>query len=171
MNLNDLLQRYAGLTAADLRGTALAGSVPLTNAAIDALIARRLGSVHLPVTSVKIDARQGDTFVAEVVARAPFVPPIRVQIAIERQPVFPADPVLHLRWSLAGMGALSSFAGPLLAMFKTPPIGVAVTGDRVSVNLPEFLRGRGLGDVAAALRELEVRTQPGITVVRFSAGL
>ena len=171
MNLNDLLSRYAGLTADDLRGTAFAGSLPLTNAVINTLIARRLAAGDLPVTSVKVVAQANDSLAAQVVARAPFVPPLKVLIAIERQPVFPDDPQLHLRWSLSGMGAFSAFAGPLLTVFKTPPPGVTVSGDRITVNVVDVLRGRGLGDLAAALRELELRTQPGMAVVRFSLAL
>jgi hypothetical protein len=171
VNLNDLLSQYAGLAAADLSGTALAGSVPLTNAVVNTLIARKLASAQAPVTSVKVDAQAGDSLLAEVVTRAAFVPTLRVQIVVERQPVFPTDPVLHLRWSLAGMGALSAFAGPLIAAFKAPWPGVTVTGDRIAINVPEALSGRGLADVARALRELELRTQPGVVVVRFSLGL
>jgi hypothetical protein len=171
VNLNDLLLQYAGLAAADLSGTALAGSVPLTNAVINTLIARKLASAEMPVVSVKVDAQAGDRLMAEVVTRAAFVPKLRVQIAIERQPIFPTDPVLHLRWSLAGMGALSAFAGPLVAAFKAPWPGVTVTGDHIAINVPALLSGRGLADVATAVRELELRTQAGFVVVRFSLGL
>ena len=171
MNLNDLLSQYVGLTAADLRGTAIAGSLPLTNAVIDTLIARKLASAQLPVVSIKVVAQANDSLVAEVVPRAPFVPSLRVQVAVERQPVFPADPVLHVRWKLTGIGALSAFAGPLLSAFKSPFPGVTVSGDRAAVDLGEVLNGRGLADLTVALRELEVRTQPGVVVVRFSLGL
>ena len=171
MNLNDLLSQYAGLAAADLSGTALAGSVPLTNAVINTLIARKLASVQVPVVSVKVDAQAGDSLVAEVVTRTAFVPTLRVQIAVERQPIFPTDPVLHLRWTLSGMGALSAFAGPLVAAFKAPWPGVTVTSDRIAINVPELLSGGDLADLATALREFELRTQPGIVVVRFSLGL
>ena len=171
MNLNDLLSQYLGLTAADLRGTAVAGSVPLTNAVIDTLIARKLASAQVPVVSIKVIAQANDSLVAEVVPKAPFVPTLRVQIVIERQPSFPDDPVLHLQWKLTGMGALSAFAGPLLAAFKSPFPGVTVSGDRAAIDLREVLNGRGLADVVAAVRELEVRTQPGVVVVRFSLGL
>lgn len=171
MNLNDLLSRYAGLTADDLRGTALAGSLPLTDAVVNTLIARRLASTQWPVTKVTVAAQGGDSLAAEVQPRAPFVPSVKVLLAIERQPIFPDDPVLHLRWSLAGMGALSSFAAPMLATFGTRFPGVSVNGDRVAINVVDVLRARGLDDVAAALRELELRTERGIAVVRFSVGL
>ena len=57
----------------------------------------------------------------------------------------------------------------MLSCFKAMPPGISMDGDRVAVDLRELLRSRGLDDVIAFVRTLEVHTRPGGFLLRFQA--
>jgi len=44
-------------------------------------------------------------------------------------------------------------------------------GDLIAVDVRELLRSRGLDDVLAIIRKLEIHTRPGGFVLRFEAGI
>jgi hypothetical protein len=163
-----LLQRF-GMTRADLSGATLAGEIPLPNAAVNRFIAEQLARRDAPVTSIEVDAQGGDSFTAHVVTKARFVPPVRVLARVERQPEWPADPVLWLRWSIPAVGPLAIFAAPALTAFKALPPGVKADGERIGIDLREMLVSRGLGELAGYLRAVRLRTRPGAFIVQFDA--
>src|SRR5688500_3908068 len=115
--LDSLLQRL-GFSLQELAGAKLSGEIPFTNAVVNRVIAGQLSRRQTPLARVEVEAREGDAIALHVVAKARLVPPIRILARIERQPQFPADPVLWLRWSMPGAGPLALFAAPALAFFK-----------------------------------------------------
>lgn len=167
--LDELLQRF-GVSRADLSGAALAGEIPATNAVVNRFIAAQLAERDLPVASVQVEAAEGDAFTAHVVPKVRFIPPVRIAVRIERQPEFPADPVLWLRWQIPGFGALAAFAAPVLSLFQRLPPGIRAEGDRIAIDVRELLVSRGLGELVDLIRALRVRTRPGAFVVGFDAG-
>ncbi len=164
--LETFLQSF-GITTSDLAGAALSGEIPLPNGAVNRFIAAQLARRDIPVSSVQLDALSGDSFTARVVAKARFVPAFRIVAHIERQPELPTNPVLWLRWSMPGMGALAFLAAPALAFFKALPPGVRADGERIQIDVSELLVSQGLADVAGHLRGLRLHTRPGAFVVRF----
>ena len=164
--LETLLQRF-GLTRSDLSGAALSGEIPLSNAVVNRFVADQLAGRDVPVSSIQLDALGGDSFAARVVAKARLVPTLRIVARVERQPELPADPVLWLRWSMPGMGALAFLAAPALAFFKALPPGVRADGDRIRIDVTEVLVSRGLAEIVGHVRGLGVHTRPGAFLVRF----
>jgi hypothetical protein len=164
--LDTLLQQF-GVNRSDLTGAALSGEIPLSNAVVNRFVAARLARRDVPVTSVQLEAQNDDAVLAHVVAKARFVPAIRIAARIERQPQLPDDPVLWLRWSLPGMGALALFAAPALSLFKALPPGVRAEGDRIGIDLRELLVSRGFGDLVGSLRDVRMHTRLGVFIVRF----
>jgi hypothetical protein len=165
-SLDTLLQQF-GINRSDLTGAALSGEIPLANAVVNRFVAAQLAGRDGPVTSVHLEAQDDDSILAHVVTKARFVPPIRIVVRVERQPQLPDDPVLWLRWSLPGMGALALFAAPALALFRALPRGMRAEGDRIGIDLRELLVERGFGDLVGYLRDARVHTRLGVFIVGF----
>jgi hypothetical protein len=165
-SLDTILQRF-GVTGPELSGAALSGEIPLSNTVVNRFIAAQLARRNGHVSSVRLRARNGDEFEALILPKARFVPPIRIVARVERQPDLPGDPVLRLRWSMPGMGALALFAAPAFALFNALPPGVRADGDRIAIDVRELLVSRGLGELAGYLRGLRVHTREDAFIVRF----
>lgn len=152
----------------DLAGSVVSGEIPLTNAAVNRLIAKQLQAAGGPVTAARVEALGEDRFTAElqVTALVP-MPPVRITVSIEQQPLFPAKATLGLRWSMPALGPLAMFAGPALGFLKKLPPGMHVEGDWLAIDIPAVLRDRGLGDVLPYIWGARLRTRPGMFVLQF----
>jgi hypothetical protein len=170
VNLRDIIRQRTGVELRDVAGSMLTGEIPLSDALVNRMLAERLVH-HAQVASVRVQAQQDDTVAIQVVPRARLMPALNVTARIERQPEFPHHPLLLLRWSMPAAGPLALFAAPVLAYFKAMPPGIRMDGDRVAVDLRELLHSRGLDEVIAFIRKLEVHTRPGGYVLRFEAGI
>ena len=170
MNLNDILRQRTGLELRELAGSTLAGEIPLSDALVNRMLAERLAN-HAQVAAVRVQAQQNDTVAVQVVPRARLMPALNITARIERQPEFPQHPMVLLRWSMPAAGPLALFAAPVLAFFKAMPQGIRMDGDRIAVDVRELLRSRGLDDVIALIKKLEIHTKPGGFVVRFEISL
>ena len=168
--LDDFFQRF-GITADDLRGAEVRAEIPLTNAVVNRFIAEQLAKRQTPLVGVQTEALADDSCATQLVAKTRMIPPMTVFTRIERQPEFPSDPVLWLRWSMPGMGALSLLAGPAVRFFKTAierklPPGISLHGERVAIDVPRLLAERGFGDLVGYIAGLRVRTRPGAFLVQ-----
>ena len=148
----------------------LAGEIPLSDALVNRVLAERLAN-HAQVTAVRVQAQPNDTVAIQVVPRARLMPALNITARIERQPEFPQHPMLLLRWSMPAAGPLALFAAPVLAYFKAMPPGIRMDGDRIAVDLRELLHSRGLDDIIAVIRKLEIHTRPGGFAVNFEVRL
>ena len=86
----------------------------------------------------------------------PFVPPLKVTFIVERQPQFPASPVLVLRWSL--LGAMGAIASRLIASFDRLPAGVRLDGDRLVLDIPTLAGPELAAMLLPALKSLQLHT-------------
>ena len=168
MNLAELFRDRTGLDLREIAGTTLAGEIPIGDALINRMLAQKFAQ-HAQIGSLRIQAQPNDSVAIHVVPRARLMPPLNISAVIEGQPQFPDNPTLRLRWSMPAAGPLALFAAPMLAYFKAMPQGIRMDGDRVAVDLRELLRARGLDDVIAFVKTLEVHTRPGGFVLRFEA--
>jgi hypothetical protein len=110
--------------------------------------------------------RAGDRFgVRVLLAKPSFLPPITLEVVIDKQPSLPDDPVLGL--TLSGMGGLLRFAGPLAGFFTSLPPGVRLEGERVFVDLRAVLAERGLGTVLNYVEAARVTSEQGRLVLSF----
>jgi hypothetical protein len=170
LNLNEIVRQRTGVDLRELAGSTLAGEIPLSDALVNRMLAERLAQ-HAQVAAVRVQAQQNDTVAIQVVPRARLMPALNITARIERQPEFPQQPMLLVRWAMPAAGPLALFAAPVLAYFKAMPQGIRMDGDRIAVDLRELLHSRGLDDVLALIRKLEIHTRPGGFLVRFEAAV
>jgi hypothetical protein len=170
VNLSEIVRQRTGVELRELAGSTLAGEIPLSDALVNRMLAERLAH-HAQVAAVRVQAQQNDTVAVQVVPRARLMPALNITARIERQPEFPQHPMLLLRWSMPAAGPLALFAAPVLAFFKAMPQGIRMDGDRIAVDVRELLHSRGLDDILALIRKLEIHTKPGGFALRFEMGI
>jgi hypothetical protein len=170
MQFLDALLRRWGINPGDIAGTSLAGEIPISDALINRLIAKRLER-HAHIASVVVTSRDGDEALVRVEPRARLIPSVPIVVRIERQPDLPRDPTLRLRWSIPAAGPLALVAGAIAGYVKAMPEGVLVDRDVVVVDLRVLLRARGLEEVLDLVRRAAIHTRPGAMVVQLEAGL
>jgi hypothetical protein len=164
------LRERFGVDLNELAGANVRGEIPFSDSLLNRLIAQRLEN-HPQISSVQLEALDGDAIAALLTPRSRLMPPIRVNARIERQPEFPASPVLILRWTIAGMGPLAMLAGPALAFFKALPQGIRVEADRLSIDLAVLLESRGWSDAVGLIRRAAIHTRRGGFLLQFELGL
>jgi hypothetical protein len=170
LNLTELLRERTGVELREIAGSTLAGEIPLGEALVNRLLAERLAG-HPQIAAVRVQAQPNDTVAIQIQPRARLMPPMNITARIERQPDFPQNPTLLLRWSMPAAGPLALLAAPVLGYFKAMPPGIVMDGDRVAIDARELLRHRGLDELLAYVRRIEVHTRPGGFVLRFEAGI
>lgn len=155
-----------GVELADLAGTTLAGEIPFGEGVVNRLIAARIAN-HPQIASVRVQAQEADVVGIMVTPRSRLVPAIRVVARIERQPEFPTDPALLLRWNVPALGPLATMlAGPVLGFFTALPRGIRADGGRIAVDVRELLEAQGVGELAGFIRQAAIHTRPGGFVFR-----
>jgi hypothetical protein len=162
----------AGLRASgfrDLPGARVSAHIPLTRALLNRMVAGALTGSSTPVRAVDITPLPGDRFDALVTLSWPLVPPLKVTFTIEQQPLFPASPVLVLRWSfLGGLGLLASrFIGSLGSL----PEGVRLQNDRLLLDIPALTARTPARQVLPSLKALELHTADDHLVVELELGV
>jgi hypothetical protein len=166
VNIPQLVRERLGLDLQEVAGARVSGEIPLADEAVNRLVGERLRN-HAQIAAVRLQAQENDVVAIQAIPRMRMMPPLRILARVERQPQLPHDPRLILRWSLPAAGPLALFAAPVLSYFKALPPGITMDGDRIAVDLRTLLRGRGVEDALAFVRDLAVHTRPGAFVVSF----
>ncbi len=121
------------------------------------------------IRELHVSPRAGNRLAVRIVLAKSFLPPISLEVLIDKQPSLPADPVLGL--TLSGMGGLMRFAGPVAGFFTALPPGVRMEGDRVFVDIRAALAPHGLTSVLNYVEEILVATEEGRLLVLFKASV
>jgi hypothetical protein len=166
----DTLRQRLGIDRGDIAGTTVITEIPISTALVNRLIAERIGR-HAQIASIEVEPQQDDALLVRVEPRARMMPALKIVARIERQPEFPRDPVLSMRWSMPAAGPLAMFAAPLVGYFKAMPPGIRMDADRISVDIATLLRSKGLEEVVGLIRRAAVHTRPGGFVLQVEAGL
>lgn len=146
----------------DLAGSDGQGRIRVSARLLNEIITEQLrGSAA--VRELHVVPHADNRFAVRVVTTKAFLPPISLQVAIDKQPSLPGDPVLGL--TLSGLGGLLRFAGGFLT--SLPP-GVRMEGERVFIDLRAALAARGLASVLNYVKEVRLTTEEGRVVVAFS---
>jgi hypothetical protein len=170
VNLSDLFRERVGVDIREIAGAQVAGELPVGDTLVNRLIAERLAQ-HPQIASVRVQPQDNDTVGIQVVPRARLMPTLKLIARVERQPEFPDNPTLLLRWSMPAAGPLAMLAAPVLSMFKKMPAGITMDGDRIAVDLRALARSRGFDDALGYVRRLAIHTRPGGFVARFELGV
>lgn len=164
----DNARRLLGPRLDGVAGAHAAGEIPVSEAALNRLVAETLHASHGPVMSAELQVRAHDELAVRVRLRRPsFAPTIIVTLHIERQPAPPASMDLVMKWSLPGMGLLATLVAPVLSFFKKAPSGVRLDGDRVIVDFATIARERGAGALLEFVTGLRITTRDRELVVGF----
>jgi hypothetical protein len=155
------MQREAGF--ADVAGADVSLTLPVSDRLINQAIAERLprGGV---VSSVGVEAMPANQFSVRVkLGQSALLPPIRLVLAIDRQPDLPAFPVIAFRILSPGIAAL---AGALVArFFHALPPWVQFDGTHISIDLLAAAASAGGEEAFGYLRSLAVTTAAGRIIV------
>ena len=150
----------------DLRGAEAAVTLPVSDRLLNEILTEALPS-SAKVRDVGVRAQAGNRFAVRAkIAAAPFLPPLSLTVAIERQPELPASPVLVLKLEMAGLLAV---AGAALRFFDALPPGIRIENDRVHVDLAQLLEKQGLSGFLDHLEHLHVDTAEGTTIISLRA--
>ena len=163
-SLFEILRHLQSTGYRDLSGARISGTVPVSEGLIDEIVssAVRPGG---PVSEVRVHPLPGDVFSVRVAPRASLLPSITVRLEIDRQPEFPASPVLVLR--MATMGGLLGLAARALPIAGMLPPDVRLDGDRILVDLRALAAQRGAEDLLQHVRQLRVNTEAGRVVLHI----
>jgi len=151
----------------DLAGSEGQGALRVSERLLNTIVTEQLRGSGA-VRELNISPRVGNRFgVRLVLAKPSFLPPISLEVIIEKQPALPDDPVLGL--TLSGLGGLLRFAGPAASFLNVLPPGVRMEGERVLLDLRAVLASHGLAAVLDYIQEVRVTTEAGRVVVSFEA--
>ena len=169
--LRERLRTMLGVELEELAGARIAGELPVRAEVVNRLIAARLAGGQGPIVAVRLEPLDGELIDVGVTPRLRLLPFVRVEARIERQPELPEHPLLVLRWTIPGAGALARLAAPFISNLKSLPPGVRVDGDLAIVDLQQLAAAHGFADLLPYVRALRIETRPGAFVVKFEVGV
>ena len=141
-----------------LSGSEFGGTIRISDRLLNDCIAAALPADGF-VRAVTVRSREGNWLNAKVtLARPSFLPALGAELAIDRQPTLPHDPVLVLRLS-GGAGTLLKLANSTLRRNISLPAGITIDGDRVLVDIRAVLHARGQAPMLDYVQQLCVSTE------------
>ncbi len=152
--------RFQGLSGSEFGGT-IRISDRLLNECIAAALPR-----DLPIRALTIRSREGNWLnVSVTLAKPSFLPPLSAELAIDRQPTLPHDPVLGLRLTGGAGSLMKLFNSPLRRAVSLPP-GIQIDGDRVLIDIRTVLQEAGQASWLDFVQQMCVGTEEaGIAVI------
>src|SRR4030095_13070230 len=163
LRIHDLI----GVDLEEFKGAQLSGAIPFSDILLNRVIARKLDNAGSRVSSVTLESRDGNALSAHVRLRSSFIPPVTVDVTVERQPEFPESPVLVWRWT-PRLGPLSAFATQAVDAFARLPRWVRVEKEIARVDCAELIRSLGYEELLPNIKSLRVLTTAGRVVLEFS---
>jgi len=166
--LSDLLKSQQRDGFPDLAGSEVAATIPIS----ERLVNEALSQLMPPggkVRDVRLTIQDGNQIATEIRLGGPsFLPAIPVTIAIEDQPLLPDRPTLGLRLTKsAALAAMAASFMPSIAS-QLPP-GIAMDGDRISIDIRRILTERNMAEWLDYLTDVRVNTRLGALVIELRA--
>jgi hypothetical protein len=148
----------------DLAGTRASARIPVSRALVNRAVADALRGTSAPIRAIDVQPRPGDRFDVMITVTWPFVPALTMAVGVERQPRFPESPLLVLRWSL--LGGVGAIASRFVSSLDRLPPGVRLDGDRLVIDIPAALRGRGAATALLPfVTALEIHTSNDTVII------
>jgi hypothetical protein len=150
-----------------LSGSEVQATIRISSEVLNEAIGATLGSVTA-VRDLGVQPRVGNRFDVRVkLAKPAFLPTLNLGLAIERQPQFPADPVLVMK--LTGAAGMIGFAGPAITGAGVLPPGIRLDGDRILVDMRILLQQYGQTALLDHVEQVQVMTEEGRLVLLVHA--
>jgi len=163
-----LLRRQQSDGFPDVAGAQASISLPISDRLATQLIAERIPS-SIPVREFELVAYPDDVIAIRVRLTKPaLLPPIRMRLAIERQPELPASPVFVLALTSQ---PVAGFAASALARVGLLPEGVRFDRGRFFVDIATILGRWNAADALEYLTELRITTAAHRLIVHARAAL
>jgi hypothetical protein len=163
-----LLRRQQSDGFPDLVGGEASISLPISDRLVSQLIAERIPP-SIPVREFELVAYADDVIAIRVRLTKPaLLPPIRLRLAIERQPELPVSPVFVLALTSQ---PVAGFAATALAGAGLLPEGVRFDRGRFFVDIATILRRWNAADALKYLTELRINTTAHRLIVQARAAL
>jgi hypothetical protein len=166
------LQLFADLQQSgfrDLSGSRMSARIPVSRDLLNRVVADALARSTAPVTGVDIRPLDGDRFDVVITLKWRLAPALKVTVVIERQPDFPASPVLVLRWSL--MGGIGVIASRLIASLDRLPPGIQLKSDVLVVDIPALAAASPAAQVLPFVMAMELHTHIDEAVIVVHLGI
>ncbi len=145
-----------------LEGARISASIPVSERLLNEL-ASAFVPAEAPVREVSVHPRAGNRLgVRARVARAAFLPPVTINLEIERQATLPDSPLVVRILTAPGLVSLLGVAFPLAAML---PPGIILRDQRLLVDVRALLERQGYGELLPYLESIRVTTEPGRLLV------
>lgn len=152
----------------DVAGARIVADVPLSARLINEVVTASI-PLNVPVREVAIRPEAGGQFSVRITPRASLLPPLTLRLQIERQPEFPAFPVLVMR--MKTMGGLFGLATAALPIGNMLPPGVRLEGERILVDLAALAAQRGFADTVQYVRRLTIDSEEGRVLLHVEAAV
>jgi hypothetical protein len=147
---------------ADLRGADATLTVPVSERLLNEIVAETLPRSGA-VRELQIRPQSGDRFqIRARVGSSALIPPIRLNLVIDRQPDLPSSAMFVLRLEATGIMVL---AGPVLRLMNALPEGVLFKDDRIHIDLRTLLQRHRLDQYLEYVHELRIHTVEGAVVL------
>lgn len=150
----------------DFAGSNGQGSIEVSERLLNTILTEQLqGSTA--IRELHVGPLAGNRFAVRLsLAKPSFLPPISLEVIVEKQPALPDDPVLGLR--LSGLSGLLRFAGGFI---KALPPGIRMEGERVFIDIRAALAPHGLTTILNYVKDVAIGTQPGRLLIVFAVGV
>jgi hypothetical protein len=143
----------------DVAGARASVTIPIPESLLNRVVAAALPPAGA-VRELSVTPEAGNRFLVRVrLAKPAFLPALKLNVSIERQPDFPRSPVLELRIAMPPL--LAGLAGAAQTFVDVLPPGVEMQGDRVLVNLAALAERQGHGRYLRFVQRVEITTDPG----------
>jgi hypothetical protein len=162
-NISELLASLHESSFKDVAGSRASVRIPVARSLVNAVVAQALKGKSAPVKSIDVQPHDGDRMDVIVDVTWPFVPALTFGVTIERQPSFPASPILVLHWSL--LGAVGALASRFVKGLDRLPPGIRLEGEFVVLDLPVLMAGTPAAAALPYIRNLQVHTAEGRLVL------
>jgi hypothetical protein len=96
-----------------------------------------------------------------------WIPPMSIELEIEKQPALPEDSTLTLRLSHSSK-FVALAASTLPALVKLPP-GITIIGNQIRIDIRRVMAERGLDAWLTYLSELRIGTREATVLVHVRA--
>lgn len=149
----------------DVSGAEASATLPISRRLLNDLISAALPP-SAPVQNLEVTPLDGDRFLVRGrIGSSSLLPPFQLNVAIDRQPEFPAFPFLVLRLESAGLRLL---AGLVLRKISMPP-WIQIEFDRIRVDLRAVADQKGVGQYVGYIEQLQVKTIAGTLLLSVRA--
>lgn len=153
-----LVEQLRESRLSDLEGARISAFLPVSERLLNAL-ASTFVPPEAPVRDVSVHPRAGNRIgVRARVSRAAFLPPVTINLEIERQAVLPDAPMVIRILTAPGLVSLLGVAFPLSAML---PPGITLENGRLLVDVQALVERQGYGELLPYLESIKVTTDDG----------